>query len=433
MSIEAIGLLGILALFLLLALRMPVGLALIVVGTVGIWAMSNLSVALSTLGDETWVIVTQSTLTVIPMFILMGNIASVSGMSRNLYDAAYAFIGHWRGGLAGATIIGCGGFAAVSGSSVASALTMGRVALPEMDRFSYDNRLATGSVAAGGTLGILIPPSTGFIVYAILTEESIGQLFIAGILPGFLLMVFFLVTVFAVCKRHPEMGPAGRKTPVRERFLALADAAPLITVVLITIGGIYLGVFTPVEAAGVGAVLTSMVAIVRRKISLPTAKTVLLRTVKTTAMTYLILIGAHIFTPFLARSRLPDVLVEGLIGMGLGAYGTLIIVLIALIILGTFLEGLAMLVLTLPIIFPIILALGFDPIWFGVLMVIVLEMGLITPPVGLNVFLVKMIAPEVPLLRIFRGIVPFWFAMLAILVLLVAFPEIAVYLPQQMF
>ncbi|NKB54464.1 MAG: TRAP transporter large permease subunit [Rhizobiaceae bacterium] len=433
MSGEFVGLLGIAGLFILLALRMPVGLALLVTGTLGTWSMSKPSIALATLGDETWVVVTQSTLVVIPMFILMGNIASISGMSRNLYDAAFAFIGHRRGGLAGATIIGCGGFAALSGSSVASALTMGRVALPEMERFKYDDRLATGAVAAGGTLGILIPPSTGFIVYAILTEESIGQLFIAGILPGLLLMILFALTVSIVCWFNPELGPAGPRSSVRERVSALAAAAPLLTIILVTIGGIYLGVFTPVEAAGVGAVLTGMVAMLRGKVTMSSAISVLLRTVKTTAMTYLILIGAHVFTPFLARSRLPDLLVESLIGLGLGTYGTLVIILVALIILGTFLEGLAMLVLTLPIIFPIILALGFDPIWFGVLMVIVLEMGLITPPVGLNVFLVKMIAPRASLAKIFKGIAPFWVAMLVALILLVLFPQIALVLPQQMF
>ncbi|MEP2533220.1 TRAP transporter large permease [Shimia sp.] len=433
MTIEIVGLIGVLGLFGLLALRMPVGLALIVVGTLGIWSLSNSTVALATLGDETWVVVTQSTLTVIPLFILMGNVASISGMSRNLYDAAFAFIGHRRGGLAGATIIGCGGFAALSGSSVASALTMGRVALPEMKRFEYDDRLATGAVAAGGTLGILIPPSTGFIVYAILTEESIGQLFIAGILPGLLLMILFALTVSAVCWFNPALGPAGPRSSAGERIRSLAAAAPLILIILVTIGGIYLGVFTPVEAAGVGAVLTSIVALLRGTVTISTAVSVLLRTVKTTAMTYLILIGAHVFTPFLARSRLPDLLVEQLIGLGLGAYGTLIVILLALIILGTFLEGLAMLVLTLPIIFPIILALGFDPIWFGVLMVIVLEMGLITPPVGLNVFLVKMIAPSVPLSKIFSGIAPFWVAMLAALILLILFPQIALFLPHQMF
>ncbi len=433
MTGEAMGLYGILGLFVLLALRMPVGLALIVTGTLGIWAMTNLSVALSTLGDETWVVVTQSTLVVIPLFILMGNIASVSGMSRNLYDAAFAFIGHRRGGLAGATIIGCGGFAALSGSSVASALTMGRVALPEMERFNYDDRLATGAVAAGGTLGILILPSTGFIVYAILTEESIGQLFIAGILPGLLLMILFAFTVSLICWKNPELGPAGPKSAARERVKALMNATPLIGIILLTIGGIYSGVFTPVEAAGVGAFLAAVIALFRRSLTPATATDVLLRTVKTTAMTYLILIGAHVFTPFLARSGLPDMLVELLIGFGIGAYGTLIVILVALIILGTFLEGLAMLVLTLPIIFPIVLALGFDPIWFGVLMVIVLEMGLITPPVGLNVFLVKMIAPRVPLATIFSGIAPFWVAMLVTLVLLVLFPQIAMFMPQQMF
>lgn len=433
MNVQAVGAAGVVALLVLLALRMPVGIALIVVGSVGTVVLSNWNVAVAVFAGETWVVVTDANLTVIPMFILMGNLASVSGMSRNLYDAAYSWIGHWRGGLASATLLGCGGFAALSGSSVASALTMGRVALPEMERFHYDDRLATGAVAAGGTLGILIPPSTGFIVYAILTEQSIGKLFIAGIIPGIILMLLFICVVAIVSSLRPEFGPRGPVAGLAERLARLGDALPLLTIVVLTIGGIYVGAFTPSEAAGVGAVLTGLVALVRRTLDRNALRSVLLRTVKTTAMTYLILIGAHIFTPFLARSDLPKILADSLINLGLGPYGTLSVILLTLIFIGTFLEGLAMLVLTLPIAFPIVLALGFDPIWFGVLMVVVLEMSLITPPVGLNVFLVKIIAPKVPLQRIFAGILPFWVAMVAVIVLIIAFPSIALFLPEKMF
>ncbi|MEM8588489.1 MAG: TRAP transporter large permease [Pseudomonadota bacterium] len=433
MSPELIGILGIVALFVLLALRMPVAVALMIVGTGGIALLSNSRAALATLGSETFVIATKIELTIIPLFVLMGNLASQSGLSRNLYDAAYAWVGHWRGGLASATVVGCSGFAALSGSSVASAITMGRVALPEMKRYEYDNRLATGSVAAGGTLGILIPPSTGFVIYAILTEESIGRLFMAGILPGLLLTGLFIVTITLLTMWRPSYGPAGPQTQFGEKLIALAKAGPLLAIIAITIGGIYGGVFSPMEAAGVGALLTLAVALYRRSLTWGSFGKILLQTVRISAMSYLILIGAHVFSPFLARTDIPGLLTEALIGLGLGSYGTLIIILVAFIILGTFLEGFAMLVLTLPIVFPLILALGFDPIWFGVIMVIVLEMGLITPPVGVNVFVVKSIAPGVPMGRIFAGIAPFWFAMLACLIILLIAPQIVLLLPDTMF
>jgi tripartite ATP-independent transporter DctM subunit len=433
MSPEWIGVLGIVVLFVLLGLRMPVAVALMIVGTGGIALLSNSRAALATLGSETFVIATKIELTIIPLFVLMGNLASVSGLSRNLYDAAYAWVGHWRGGLASATVVGCSGFAALSGSSVASAITMGRVALPEMKRYDYDSRLATGSVAAGGTLGILIPPSTGFVIYAILTEESIGRLFMAGILPGLLLTGLFIVTITLVTLWRPSYGPAGPSNPLGEKIIALAKAGPLLAIIAITIGGIYGGVFSPMEAAGVGAMLTLGVALYRRSLNWGKFGEILLQTVRISAMSYLILIGAHVFSPFLARTDIPGLMTEGLIGLGLGSYGTLIIILVAFIILGTFLEGFAMLVLTLPIVFPLILALGFDPIWFGVIMVIVLEMGLITPPVGVNVFVVKSIAPGVSMGRIFAGIVPFWLAMLACLIILLTFPQIVLLLPDTMF
>lgn len=433
MEAEAVGAYGVVALFVLLALRTPVAIAMILVGTAGITILTNERAALATLSGETWVIVTNPTLTVIPLFILMGNLASASGMSRNLYDAAYAWVGHWRGGLASATIVGCGGFAALSGSSLASALTMGRVALPEMARFRYDPRLSTGAVAAGGTLGILIPPSTGFIVYAVLTDESIGRLFMAGVIPGLLLMVLFIGSITLLAAWRPHYGPAGPRASLRGRCTTLVAASPLLTIMLVTIGGIYVGAFTPTEAAGVGAVLAGLVGLARRALSWQSIKGTLLHTVRTSAMTYLILVGAHVFSPFLARSHLPELLTDTMIGLGLGAYGTLAIILLAFIVLGTFLEGFAMLVLAVPIVFPIVLALGFDPVWFGVLVVIVLEMGLITPPVGLNVFLVKSIAPDVAMGRIFAGITPFWLAMLVCLALLVAFPEFALFLPGTMF
>ncbi|MDW8398830.1 MAG: TRAP transporter large permease [Acetobacteraceae bacterium] len=433
MSLELAGVAGILALLVLLALRMPVGIAMMAVGTAGIALLANERAALATLANEAIAITTKTELLVIPLFILMGNLATASGLSRNLYDAAYAWVGARRGGLASATVLGCAGFSALCGSSVASAVTVGRVALPEMRRHGYNPGLATGTVAAGGTLGILIPPSAGFVVYAILTEQSIGQLFIAGILPGLLLTGLFVLTVWLLVSRDPSLGPPGPRLPRAERMAALAGAGPILFVMVGTIGGIYAGMFTPMEAAAVGAVLTLLIALARRGLTAPAAREVLTETARTTAMIYVILVGAHVFGPFLARTGLPGALSDWMIGLGLGPYGTLALILLVLIVLGCFLEGFAMLVLTLPILFPTVVALGFDPIWFGVVMVIVLEMGLITPPVGVNVFVVKSIAPDVPLARMFRGVLPFWGAMMVCVLLLVAFPGIATVLPQTMF
>jgi len=433
MSLELAGVAGIAVLLVLLALRMPVGIAMMLVGTGGIALLANERAALSTLTNESITITTKVELLVIPLFILMGNLATASGLSRNLYDAAYAWVGARRGGLASATVLGCAGFSALCGSSVASAVTVGRVALPEMQRHRYDPGLATGTVAAGGTLGILIPPSSGFVVYAILTEQSIGQLFIAGILPGLLLTGLFLLTVWLIVARNPALGPPGPRLPRAERLAALAGAGPILFVMVGTIGGIYAGMFTPMEAAAVGAVLTLLIALLRGGLTLSAAGQVLVDTARTSAMIYVILVGAHVFGPFLARTGLPGALSDWMIGLGLGPYGTLAIILVLLIILGCFLEGFAMLVLTLPILFPTVVALGFDPIWFGVIMVIVLEMGLITPPVGVNVFVVKSIARDVPLGQMFRGVLPFWAAMMVCTLLLIIFPQIATFLPQTMF
>jgi tripartite ATP-independent transporter DctM subunit len=433
MSPSTIGLFGIALLFALLILRVPVGISMLAVGFGGVTLLNGFHPAVATLASETFSIASSYTLSVIPLFILMGNLAVVSGLSRNLYDASFAMIGHWRGGLASATIIGRGGFAAVSGSSLASAITMGQVALPEMRRLGYDDRLATGTVTAGGTLGILIPPSTGFIIYAVLTEQSIGHLFMAGILPGILLMSLFILTILLLTLARPGYAPNKEALPLRERLKALKDAGPLVLVGLITIGGIYAGVFTPVEAAGVGAFLVFVVALLRRTLILRGLQQILLQTVRTTAMFYLILIAAHVFSPFVALAQIPDLLSESLLGLNLGMYGTLALILIGYVVLGTFLEGFAMLVLSLPIVLPIIAALGIDPIWFGVLVVITLEMGLISPPVGMNVFAVRSIVTDVSLGRIFVGVLPFWIAMALCLAILVAFPQISLLIPNSMF
>ncbi|MBF9033440.1 TRAP transporter large permease subunit [Rhodobacterales bacterium HKCCE2091] len=428
----AIGLIGMACLFLLLGLRVPVALAMFAVGLVGQSILNSPTAAMSNLAADTFTLASKAELVVVPLFILMGNLATETGMSRKLYDAAYAIIGRVRGGLASATVIGCGGFAALSGSSVASALTMGRVSLREMDRFGYDPRLSTGVVAAGGTLGILIPPSTGFVIYAILAQESIGRLFLAGVLPGLLLLAMFVLTVMILCSRDPAMGPPGPQSTAGEKAKAFLGALPIVGIICLTIGGIYGGFFSPVEASAVGAGLVIIVGLVSRTLTLRAFWNAAQSSVVTTATVMLILIAAHMLIPFLALSRLPQELGGALAGLPLPPVGILILMLAAYLVMGCFLEGFAMLVLSMPIFFPIVQELGIDPIWFGVLVVLTLEMGLISPPVGVNVFIVKSVAPDVPLGTIFRGVMPFWLAMLATLALLIAFPQIALLLPDTM-
>lgn len=432
MSPIEIGVFGIVALLVLLAIRMPVGISLIVVGFLGFASVAGWSSALALLGSSPFQHSFNYELSVIPLFVLMGNLAMVSGMSSDAYNAGQRFVGHWRGGLASATVVACSVFAAVSGSSVASAATMGSVSLPEMRRRNYDPRLATGCVAAGGTLGILIPPSTGFIVYALLTEESIGRLFLAGFFPGLLLTALFLATISIVTRIFPDWGPAAEKASLAQRLAALRQVTSLVVLMIVVLGGIYVGVFTPTEAAAIGALFTLLLAIRRGRLTRSNFTDALLQTAKTTSFVFLILIGAHLFSPFLAVAGISSGLSALIDSLDAPPLIILVLLMALYIVLGTFLEGFAMLVLTLPIVFPVIIGLGYDPIWFGVLMVIVLEMGLISPPVGVNVFVVKSIAEDVPMRQIFSGILPFWFAMLVCLVLLIAFPQIALFLPNSM-
>jgi tripartite ATP-independent transporter DctM subunit len=428
-----IGLIGIVVLLALLLVRIPVAFAMFVVGFMGLWIVDGLHVATGLLASETFTLASKPELVVIPLFILMGNVASATGMSRQLYDAAYAMIGHVRGGLASATIIGCGGFAALSGSSVASALTMGKVSLKEMERFNYDPRLSTGSVAAGGTLGILIPPSTGFVIYAILTEQSIGRLFMAGVMPGILLLTLFVLTVSVLCAIRPEYGPRGPKTTLTEKRRAITGAFPILLLVLVTIGGIYRGIFSPEEAAGVGAGMAVVYGFATRTLGVKVLLVAVQDSVVTSATVMLILIAAHLLNPFFALTHITEVVGNFLSYLDLGMIGTLLFILFVYLVLGCFLEGFAMLVLTLPIFFPVVIEMGIDPIWFGVLVVLTLEMGLISPPVGINVFIVKSVATSVPLGQIFRGVIPFWFAMIVALAILIAFPQISLQLPNSMF
>ena len=425
----ATGCLGIVILFALILLRIPVALSMFAVGFLGISYLSGANAALSLLASETFTLASKFELIVIPLFILMGNVASRAGMSATLYNAAFVLVGRLRGGLAISTLLGCGAFAALSGSSVASALTMGRVSLKEMERYNYAPRLSTASVAAGGTLGILIPPSTGFVLYALLTEQSIGRLFLAGLLPGLLLLLLFAVTVLIVTRRHPEMGPAGTLDTASRPCLTLFYAVPAGAIIIVTVGGLYAGLFSPTESAAVGSGLLIMLGLASRTLSLKDLWQCGMESALTTASLMLIVIAAHLINPFLALSHIPQYIGELLTNNSLPAIVVLMIVLLCYMGLGMFMDGLAMLVLTLPIFFPVVTALGYDPIWFGVMVMIVLEMGLLSPPVGMNVFIVHSVAPHVPQNEIFQGAVPFWGAMLVSLGLLTLFPNLATALP----
>ena len=432
MSSEAIGALGLVAMLALLALRMPIGIAMFLVGSIGFAVLNGIDAAPMALGTYPYSYAAYYDLAVIPLFVLMGSIASSCGMGQAWFAAAYAWVGHWRGGLASATILSCAGFAAVSGSSVASAVTMGRVCLPEMQRYRYDGGLAAGTVAAGGTLGILIPPSTAFVIYGILTEQSIGKLLLAGVLPGLLLTLLFVITIMVWTAFRPELGPAGERSTFPQRWRALGQSAPMLGLVFASVGGIYAGVFTPAEAAAVGAFLAICWAWATGHLNRAVLEEVLLDTVRTTAMVFLILMGALVFGPFLALSGLPARIADLLTNASLAPFAVLLLIMALYLVLGMFLEGFSMLVLTLPIVIPIVKALGYDLIWFGVIMVILLEMGLISPPVGMNVFVVKGLVPDTSMGEIFRAITPFWGAMIVCVALIVAFPDIALMIPNAM-
>ncbi len=413
-------------------MRVYIGIAMALIGFIGFSYLSGTKTALALFGMVPYATGSFYTLSVIPLFVLMGQFAFHSGMSEDIYKAVYRWLGHLPGGLAMATILGCAGFAAICGSSLATAATMGTVSLPEMKKYNYDRGLATGSIAAGGTLGILIPPSIGFVIYGILTEESIGKLLLAGIIPGIILTGLYMLTIYILCRIKPQMGPPGEKTSIKEASLSLLGTWRILLLFFIVMGGIYLGVFTPIEAAGVGALGAFLIATIRRRMGFPQILNCLQATMRTTAMIFLILIGAEIFSLFLSVSKLPMLLAEVIGALPLHRYIILLAILLLYVILGCVLDGIAMIILTIPILFPVIVKLGFDPIWFGVLMVIVLEMGLITPPVGMNVFIIKGVAPDVPIGVIFRGIVPFLFATLVALIVMLIFPEIALYIPTHM-
>jgi len=427
-----VGVAGILLMMLFLLLGMNIGFAMGIVGFLGFSLLTSFGTGISMIGMVAYKTGSSYTLTVIPLFILMGLFSNSSQMGYDLYQAVYRWIGFLPGGLAMATVVACAAFAAISGSSLATAAIMGMVALPEMKRFNYDNALATGCVAAGGTLGILIPPSTIMIIYGILTEQPIGTLFIAGILPGILLTCLFLGTIYIMTRRNPLLAPAGPSFPWKDKFSALKGTAGVLFLFALVIGSLYMGWFSPTEAAGVGAFGALIIALVKRRMSGKNLFAALQETALTTAMVFTILIGANILGYFMTVSQIPESLSQLIVSQGLNRYVVMSIICTIYIILGCLMEGMAIMVLTLPVVFPLVMQMGYDPIWFGVIVTLFIEMGLITPPVGVNVFIVSGIAKEVPMYTIFRGVLPFFIAMIICLIILIIFPQIALFLPRTM-
>ena len=428
MSPPEIGLAAIAALLLLLVLRCPVALAMILTGLGGFALLASPEAALAILANGPWDVATNYAFTLVPLFLLMGNLAAQAGLSRDLFAAARRLLAGWRGGLPLAAVLASGGFSAVSGSSLATAATMARVALPEMRAQGTAPRLAAGSLAAGGTLGIMIPPSIALLLYALITQQSVEVLFLAGVLPGLLAILLYGATIAVLLRLRPELG--GRATdPEREPLgRALKPALPVLALFLLVMGGLYGGLFTPTEAAGAGAFLTLLVALARG-VRWPGLRRALADTLGTTAAIFLIIIGAEIFGYLLSVSQIPAETVDLIRDLGLAPWMVLAAVLVFFILLGCVMDSLAMILLTVPVFYPLIVEAGYDPIWFGILAVVAVELGLITPPVGMNLFVISSVAPEVKSEEVMIGALPFVVADLLRLAILAAFPIIALALP----
>ena len=426
------GLVGIGILLIILFSRMPIGFGMGLVGFLGFAYLVGFGPALGLLKTVPYSTFSSHSLSVIPLFILMGAFAFSAGLSRDLYQAAYKWLGHLRGGLAMATIGACACFAAISGSSMATAATMGTVTLPEMKKYNYDPALATGSVAAGGSMGILIPPSVILIIYGIITEQSIGKLFLAGFIPGMMEAVFYMVVIAIITRFKPQLGPRGPQTNIFEKLKALTSTWEVLTLFIIVIGGIYVGIFTPTEAAGIGAFGAFIFAVGKKRLTWTAFKESLSSSIKTSVMVFVIILGAMLLGYFLTVTRIPFDLAGYVSGLHLNRYVILVLILLTFIVLGCVIETMAIILLTVPIFFPLIVQLGFNPIWFGILVVRATEIGLLTPPVGLNVFVIKGVAPDVPIGTIFRGIFPFLMADICHVAVLIAFPQLVLFLPGMM-
>lgn len=427
-----VSLIGLAILMLSLFAGLPIAWGMLLVGTIGFSFFTGIEAAYSMAAQTAFDTGMSYSFTVLPLFILMGNLVNASGLSRDLYSAANAFIGHMRGGLAMATIMACGAFSALSGSSMATTAAMSRVAMPSMRKYDYDDRLATGSIAAGGTLGILIPPSVIMVVYGILTETDIGKLFAAGFLPGFIALVMYLLTVVLLTTINPKLGRGGEKSSWAQRLHATKGIFAISILFIIIMGGIYGGVFTPTEAAGIGAFCTFLITFKRRGWQPRLYFTVIVEAAQTTAIMFALVIGALIFTNFLTIAGLPNQLLGFINGLDVSPLMIIVLICIIYLILGCFLETMSMVMLTVPIFYPIVSSLGFDLIWFGIVVVVAAEISLITPPLGLNIFMIKNVMPDIPLGTIIRGVSPFVVTDIIRLAIIVLVPWIVLVVPNSM-
>lgn len=430
-------------LFLILVLRVPIAFAMGLVGFFGFAFLMGLDLnnvmdfrwrgALSMASNRVIDTVQNYGLSVIPLFVLMGNLVTRSGLAQELYHVSNAFLGHRKGGLSMATVVACGGFSAICGSSLATSATMGKVAMPPMRKYGYADSLATASIAAGGTLGILIPPSVILIIYGLLTESSIRELFAAGFIPGILGMLMYMVAVRYVVWRDPAAGPAGEKADWSERLHALRGVWGVLLLFTVVMGGIYLGIFTPTEAAGIGAGGAFVIALARRRLTLSTLFETLADTARTSAMLFAVVIGALIFSDFINRAGLPDMLLGFVTALDVAPIVVILAILAIYIVLGMVFESLSMILLTVPVFYPLVASMGFDLVWFGIVVVVVTEISLITPPVGMNVFVLSAVLRDVKTGTIFKGVTPFWCADIVRLALIVFIAQIALFLPEMLY
>ncbi len=430
-----IALIGFICLLGLVFLRLPIAFAMGLVGLIGYAALGDWAFkpALTMAASRTIDTAQEYGLSVIPLFILMGNFVTRAGLSHELYHASHAFLGHRRGGLSMATVVACGGFSAICGSSLATAATMAKVAMPPMRKYGYSDSLAAASIAAGGTLGILIPPSVILVIYGIMTEQSIRELFAAGLIPGILGILFYLAAVAYTVRRDPDSGPRGEKTSLQHKLKALGGVWSTLMLFLVVMGGIYAGIFTPTEAAGIGAGSAFLIALFRNTLNFNVLYEILSDTAKTTASLFAVIIGAMIFSNFVNRAGLPDDLLQFVTSMNLVPLAVIFLILLIYILLGCVLESLSMLLLTVPAFFPLVQSLGFDLIWFGIVVVVVTEISLITPPVGLNIFVLSSVLPDVKTGTIFKGVTPFWCADIVRLILITLIPALSLYLPHLLY
>lgn len=432
MPAEFIGILGIVLVLGLIFLRFPLALSMLSVAIVGILYVRGYEALTTVVRTIIWEQSNNYLLSTIPMFVLMGEFIFLSGISTEIFSSARKWFGRVRGGLAMATVGASAVFSASSGSSVATTGTIGLVAYKEMTDRGYNRALASGTIISGGTLGILIPPSTMFIIYGMLTEQSVGQLLIAGIVPGILLTILFTITVWVAIKLNPSMAPKGTSFKLSEKIASLKSLIWIIIVFVIVIGGMYMGFFGPTEAGGVGALATFIIALIKRKINLQSLSTALTNTLKTTGFVFAIILGAFMLNYFLAITKVPIIMAQFFTGINIGDIGVLLLLILMYILLGAIMDELAMVVITIPIIIPIIEAMGMDLIWFGVIIVMVCQLALITPPVGMNIYVLKGVVKEVELLDIFKGSFIFIIPIIVLILLIVFIPEIALYLPEKM-